>query len=282
MQNILILCIVDADISEDSPELQLRALEEKILKTEALDLKRVPKELPKELPRELSKELPKEFLTKIEKIEALTNASKNLTEAELKNPEKERLTQIQMEISEYAKDVQKKVEIIAEKIKASLSETQDVMKLLTEISEYLLKNQPNQSEFGVSAFKNYIDLIQEHQKVTIFELRRSKFIQNLLHFIFDGLVDKKDLQIQKTNLPENATEEEEKLNVFPTQKDTLPSVETRSKPSIEIPDEQSRLIVGRLIAFLDAFKTKSPRDPTCNFLTVDVCESYLAILKPIS
>ena len=244
----IIKLTLDSGISEENPDVQLKALEAKILKSELAEFKNSMKEQS----------------MKLEKTLANLKPTADTTTTEQKNPEKEKLTQIQTEICEYAKEVQKKVEAVAEKTKTSLTEPQEVLKMLTEISEYLLKNQSNQSEFGIDAFKNYVELIKEHSKVTIYELRRSKFIQNLLNFIFENTIESKSTQATMVSSPQKNVGEEEKLN-FPKEKDSPTKfVETRSKPNIEISEEQSRIILGRIVAFLAAFKTKSPRDPSCN------------------
>lgn len=202
---------------------------------------------------------------KTEKLQKQPSSPEKLTDASiaLKSPEKDRLSQICSEICEYAKEVQNKIMMVVEKSRMTLEITQEILKSLSEISEYFSKSQNNQNEFGANAFLMYVNIIKEHSKITNYEIRRSKLIQNILNFIFNRTIERKITQAQPYGSPQKSRGEEEKCNVHPKETPTK-FIENKMKPNIELTDDQSRMIVGRIIAFLSAFKMKNPNDPKRN------------------
>lgn len=175
---------------------------------------------------------------------------------EIKNSEKDTLSQIRLEICEYAKEIQKKIEVVAEKTKLNISFTQSVLKSFADVGELLAKGQANANEFGVDIFKKYSDLIKQHEKITNYELRQSNLVQGLILFLSDGIIGRSSMKLQKES------GEEQKVSLVSKNSSTKANDEnTLAITKIEITDVQYRTMVGRMVAFLEALKNRSHSNP---------------------
>ena len=198
------------------------------------------------------------------KIDKTQNTNSNkIADSDIENRggEKDRLTQIKSEICEYTQQVQKKICGLAQQAETDLSLTKKTLQGFTAISEALAKCQPNREEFGVAIFHDYVDLTQQNKRVTNYELRQSRLIQNLMLFTLDGTIEKKSAMAKPSERME-----EEKVNELGNGKsqDTM-DIEGKGDSKLEIEEEQCKIIVGRIIVFLNAFKTKiSEEDPNSN------------------
>ena len=206
-------------------------------------------------------------LPKLNKFESQPANSNKIPDTDIEelSSEQSQLTEIRTEIGKYAKEVLTKVEAMAELAKTNLSIPQGILKELMDISAQLTQNTGNDTEFGIGLFKRYVELIGRHKKITSYELRRSNLIQNLLLFIFSCTVQKR-VDTPLVISPQKSKSEEHKLTSPSAESSQTRFMENKNKPALDITDSQSKTIVARMIAFLDAFKTRSPDDPSRNLL----------------
>ena len=166
---------------------------------------------------------------------------------ESSNSDKGPIAQIRLEILEYAKEIQKRIEMIAIKADIDLSQTQYTLRDFILISESLVKNRSKRNEFGIYVFQALAEFINQNTRITNYELKQSHLIQSLMFFILDGTIERKNIESRKFASTSDNIEEEK-------------SVQMGILESQNVDEGTCLVILGRIIAFLSAFKTKSSLD----------------------
>jgi len=188
-------------------------------------------------------------------IEKSVSQQTTITKADIEN-EKTPIGQIRLEICEYAREIQKKIEIVAEKANIDLSLTRYTLRDFILISESLVKNRGKRDEFGIYIFQTLAEFINQNTRITNYELKQSHLIESLLFFILDGAVDKKKHENRQIASTSDFLDEKEEQKTAQVESQCM--------------DEDScALVLGRIVAFLAAFKIKSSLHPNSK----EVCSS---------
>lgn len=177
----------------------------------------------------------------------------------------DKVTELRREVSAFAIEIYNSMKESIQKKNLPYMVPSTIINKLEEISLSFEQNQWNSAEFGQKHFQKYLDLLNEHGRVTNYELKSSKILTHLLNFLFDNILETKSApnsaepisatQPKETNfkkLKNIFKEEEKKTNSIPNEADKNNLSE--KKPAVEITEQQCRTILGRIISFLYYFK----------------------------
>lgn len=179
----------------------------------------------------------------------------------------DKLMELRKEVSAYSIELYSKIGEIVEKSKQSQKLPNSIIEKLEEISRALDKGQLIPTEFGQQYFEEYINLINDHGRVTSYEISTSRILTNLLNFLSDNVIHQSKEEPSSANKSSgNKIKEEERKSPTGGKKpDEIKSETSGDKSKIEINDFQCRIIVGRLISFLYYFRKSKSRDSKSKF-----------------
>lgn len=152
-----------------------------------------------------------------------------------------------MKMKEIRDEISKIVKKILDLIKShpeinANNVSSEVGQSLNEVILLLTNNMSLSSniddDFGFKAFKIFINILQKHKRITLFEFTNSNIVQTLLNFLLDGCIKPKKIQNQEES---KLGEKNEKI-----------------KEEIKINNEQVSLILKRIFIFANCFSAKSP------------------------
>jgi len=89
-----------------------------------------------------------------------------------------------------------------------------ILSRLTKISKSFERHtqRSKKDDFGLSIYTRYKDFLRKYKKVTIFEMKNSRFASNLLHFLFK---DKLGRKLEKAKMLDDEESKTENLDEFP-------------------------------------------------------------------
>ena len=250
----------------DSPEHKTISSNEELSPTKNLNLSKNSIHSLQNLPKTSS--LENKLITGLNKKQS----EEMLPEEEIQ-PEKQaaqpivvdKLTELRKEVSNFAVEILNSMKEEIQRKNLPYLVPSSIINRLEEISLSLEQNQWNSAEFGQKHIQKYLDLVNDHGRITNYELKSSRLLTHLLNFLFDSLLEPKT-SLSTENIPfagpkENTNvlkklknkfkDEEKKINAVPTEVDKNSSPE---KSPVELSDQQCRTILGRIIVFLYYFK----------------------------